>query len=254
MASRFLPSLLDRLDDERPGLELEMTMLRNELAADLAGDRSEALEWRRLLEAMLDDTSTAGLGRPGEDELEPFAGLPPTTRRRIADIIELRRRWWLVREGRYEQSMEQLRERVLDDLERLLNTESLGLTRFVDRVQPKAGATDAPGDVGIADFPQVARSVINYGIPPYAGKTMSSLAAESFAVAIRQAIERFEPRLMRPKVHVRRDEAAGDQDIAGGMAFEIEGMLWGVPAPIKIRLATFISLEDGRASRPERIG
>jgi len=88
-------------------------------------------------------------------------------------------------------SMRGLRQSVLRDLNWLLNASNM------ETLQP----LDA--------CPQVASSVLNYGMPSVSGRTTAMLEPDRVAAQIRDAIRRFEPRLSR--VHVRVEpEASGD--------------------------------------------
>ncbi len=104
-------------------------------------------------------------------------------------------------------SMRKLREGVLRDLSWLLNAVNLSAVQDLD------------------DYPEVARSVINYGMPDLAGHTSSGVDIHALERLLRQAILDFEPRLMRNTVKVRL-RLADSQMNHNAMTFDIEGELW----------------------------
>src|SRR5580765_7238716 len=81
-------------------------------------------------------------------------------------------------------SPRQLRDALLRDLAWLLNT-------------PAPVAED-----GVADFPQVANSVLNYGVPDLTGTTASGLAATALERNVLRAVELFEPRIDKNSLNV----------------------------------------------------
>lgn len=123
-------------------------------------------------------------------------------------------------------SMRRLREGVLRDLGWLLNTSNL--TSVHD----------------LALFPQVAQSVLNYGVPDLTGLTVSSVNVVELERVIRQAILRFEPRLLPHTVRVR--VVTSDEHMShNALTFFIEAQLWAQPLPLQMFLKTEIDLELG---------
>jgi type VI secretion system protein ImpF len=97
----------------------------------------------------------------------------------------------------------------------------------------------------LSPYPEVARSVVNYGFPDLAGRTISSVDVAALERTLRGVIWDFEPRLLRDSVRVtlsRDDEQAGHN----ALRFDIEADLWSDPIPIRLYLRTEIDLEDGR--------
>ena len=119
-----------------------------------------------------------------------------------------------------------LRECVRRDLAWLFNTTHLQALQRVD------------------DFPLVAHSVLNYGIPDLAGRTASSLAPAEVEQLIRQAILDFEPRLDRNSVSVRL-VLDKDNMSHNALTFEVEAELWAQPLPLHLFLRTAVDLEGG---------
>ncbi len=103
----------------------------------------------------------------------------------------------------------------------------------------------------LSAYPEVMRSVLNYGLPDLAGRPVSSLDVPVLERTLRRVIWDFEPRLLRDTLKVT---LAKDPEVAGHnmLCFDIEADLWSDPIPIRLYLRTDIDLEDGkvRVSEP----
>ncbi len=128
---------------------------------------------------------------------------------------------------------QQFRRGVLRDLTWLLNSAT--------RMDPES----------VAEFPEAGRSVLNFGIPDLCGLTTSSVEPVQVERMIRQAIERFEPRILPRTLKVR---AAADSESMGPNAvrFEITGDLWAQPMPEHLYVKTEIDLETGQCAVEDR--
>jgi type VI secretion system protein ImpF len=130
-------------------------------------------------------------------------------------------------------SMCQLRQGVLRDLSHLLN--ATGLSR------------DGDGRI----YPFVEHSVLNYGLPNLAGKTLASLDMSDVGDAIAQTIRDFEPRIISRSLRVTPLEP---HDRINVLAFLIEGDLWAQPYPERLYFKTEFDLEDGQVSVSAQAG
>jgi len=124
-------------------------------------------------------------------------------------------------------SRAQLRQAVLRDLGALFNA-----------AQPLGRAADA--------YPLLADSVLNFGLPPLSGQLASKLDVSVLEAAIRQAIVRFEPRILPQTLDVHALEASSVLDTHNVIEFEIRGHLWSQPVPLEILLRTQLDLEAGQ--------
>ncbi|MBK8096562.1 MAG: type VI secretion system baseplate subunit TssE [Planctomycetes bacterium] len=128
-------------------------------------------------------------------------------------------------------SLRRLRQSVLRDLEWLLNTGAM--------LDPEQAERQ----------PEVARSVLNYGIPPLAGVEASALNLQRMERLLREALWAFEPRLLRDSVKVRA--VATDAMSHATLAFDIQAKLWAQPMPLSLLLRTEIDLESGHVQMRE---
>ena len=120
-------------------------------------------------------------------------------------------------------SFVKLKKSVMRDLEWLLNAGCLETTQDLD------------------DYPQVKKSVLNYGLPDLSGTTASNLDSTTLERMLRQAIINFEPRILANSLKIR----IADRDEHNNIIFEIEGELWSQPTPERLYLKTILDLELG---------
>jgi type VI secretion system protein ImpF len=127
-----------------------------------------------------------------------------------------------VRENRAA-SLQRLRETVLRDLNWLFNATQSSIEFDEDRL--------------------LSGSVINYGMPPLAGRPASQYDLGELSRVLRDVILRFEPRIIPHTLKVSAERNKGDTHNVLG--FRIEGQLWSQPIPLEIFMRTEIDLESG---------
>ena len=103
-----------------------------------------------------------------------------------------------------------LREYVRRDLEWLLNANNAESVEDLER------------------YPEVRRSVYNYGLPSLAGRPSSSVNIDELTEQVAEAIRFFEPRLSQVRV-TPEGRVAGTDSFS--LAFQVEAELWGQPLP-----------------------
>jgi len=119
-----------------------------------------------------------------------------------------------------------LRKSVLRDLNWLFNSSNLESVQNLD------------------DCPEVAKSVLNYGLPGFSGHTISGVDVIEIERLLKQAICDFEPRIIRRTIKVRLN--VDEQQMShNAMTFYIEGELWADPVPLHVYLKTELDLESG---------
>jgi type VI secretion system protein ImpF len=124
-------------------------------------------------------------------------------------------------------SRAQLRQAVLRDLAWLFN------------------ATQANPDWS-ESHPDLAHSVLNFGLPPLAGQRVARLDVTQLERTIGEAIRRFEPRILPQTLSVRALETSSVLDTHNTIEFEIRGHLWAQPVPLELLLRTKLDLEAGQ--------
>lgn len=117
-----------------------------------------------------------------------------------------------------------LRATVRRELAWLLNTTNLGAS------------------VDLAPHPEVATSVVNYGVPDLVGRAVSDWAVEARAQDIRGAVVAFEPRLAPDSLNVRL-RSAGERENA--VTYVIEGEVHGSAGNAEVRLLTDVEADTG---------
>jgi type VI secretion system protein ImpF len=240
---RLQPALLDRLsDDARSMPVLELRTTRERLAAH--GIQIGAIEstlrafglrrWRSERDAppaaedehlVLQFSGPTDGATQSRVRLAPVVAVPePLAVARFAEVAS-RSIANLNPEpaGQRVISMRQLRESVLRDLAWLLSTSSYDTDR------------------SLSAWPEVERSVFNFGLPSIAGVGIASFDAAAAAARLQKAIEAFEPRLSH--VHVVSETESGSMD-RNALLFRVEAELWGQPTPQRLLLRTQIDIES----------
>ena len=133
-----------------------------------------------------------------------------------------------VKESRNERviSVKRYREGVLRDLIWLLNAKA------------------HTAEDGLDEFPEVARSVLNFGTRDLCGLISSSLDLGTLEQEIAEAMRRLEPRINPGSLAVTA--VSGSQKFANGIAIEIRGDLWAYPVPEQLYIRTEIDLDTGK--------
>jgi type VI secretion system protein ImpF len=141
------------------------------------------------------------------------------------------------RESTAQQSMSQkeFKDAVIRDLGWLLNSISLDVC------------------VDLEPFPEVGRSVLNFGMPDISGHTSSTINARAVENSVKQAIREFEPRIIRNSLRVNVHAQPEDMT-QNALIFEIEGAVFGQPAPFQVILRSELNLECGEFSIAEDFG
>lgn len=125
-------------------------------------------------------------------------------------------------------SRAKLREAVLRDMSWLFN------------------ATRLSAQVPLDAYPEVERSVLNFGLPSLSGLTASSVDAVSLEADVRQAILDHEPRILPETLRVEAQVSDDQLHQHNQISFRISGQLWAQPVPLELLLHTDVDLETGR--------
>jgi type VI secretion system protein ImpF len=131
-------------------------------------------------------------------------------------------------------SRQQLRAAILRDLSWLFNA---------TRHEPEPASTRLNDLALWRRHPHACRSVLNFGMPAFAGSTKSSLDKMAMEAAIKQAITIFEPRIDAASlsVAIRIDP----RNHHNTLQLTIRGNMWAQPVPLELLLAAEVDLETG---------
>jgi type VI secretion system protein ImpF len=101
------------------------------------------------------------------------------------------------------------------------------------------------GEVEMGSCDDARRSVLNFGLPAWSGKTASSLDMVEIERSIRQAILDFEPRILPAtlQVEVMMSDVLLEQH--NMVSLQIRGNLWAQPVALELLLRTDVDLETG---------
>jgi type VI secretion system protein ImpF len=131
-------------------------------------------------------------------------------------------------------SRQQLRAAILRDLSWLFNA---------IRPEPEPASTRLQELELWGHQPQARRSVLNFGMPAFAGSTKSSLDKVAMESAIKQAITTFEPRIDARSLSVGIHVDARNHH--NTLQLTIRGHMWAQPVPLELLLAAEVDLETG---------
>ncbi|MBN9073589.1 MAG: type VI secretion system baseplate subunit TssE [Rhizobiales bacterium] len=215
------PSLWDRLVNDLPGLTSEIDGLRRTLEEELGAERVSEL--------------LAG----GSRLVETHAALSPDQKRRLHRLaFQIQNRGELESRG-IVVSGRVLREAVRRDIEALFNTERYEADMLFSDFELDQGSEQPPE---LADFPNVRRSVVNYGVPSFSGRSVRDFDRDTLAREVKAVLATFEPRLKdnETKVIVSLNDKTG-------LRIDIDAILIMTPTPERLRLRTTIDLDNGLA-------
>jgi type VI secretion system protein ImpF len=133
-------------------------------------------------------------------------------------------------------SRQVLRAAVLRDLTWLFNT---------TRPEPEPASLRRSELEAWSRHPHARNSVLNFGLPAFAGTTKSTLDRNAMAAAITQAIATFEPRIDAKSLVV--DIRIGSKAQYNALQLSIRGTMWSQPMPLEMMVAAEVDLETGYA-------
>ena len=131
-------------------------------------------------------------------------------------------------------SRQQLRSAVLRDLSWLFNA---------TRAEPEPASVRTDELQLWAKHDEARRSVLNFGMPAFAGVTLSTLDSEQIERAVSEAITNFEPRIDTNTLAVEvRVESENHHNT---LQLIIRGQMWNQPVPLELLLAADVDIETG---------
>ncbi|WP_064832555.1 type VI secretion system baseplate subunit TssE [Rhizobium phaseoli] len=216
------PSLWDRLVNDLPGLGSEIKDLRQILQSEIDAERLDAM--------------VAG----GVGQIESATDLSIEHKKNIHRLFSLERRRMELDSRGVVVSSDVLREAVRRDIEALFNVQRFESSLLLTDAEAELVGENPPS---LEDFPQVRRSVVNYGVPPFSGRSSRDFDREELAKEITQVLAAFEPRLKEGATKVT--VSLGDKSI--GLRIDIDALLLTTPAPERLRIRTILDLDNGSA-------
>jgi type VI secretion system protein ImpF len=166
---------------------------------------------------------TAGRDRLQPSLLDRLIDSDPQSKRETADQRVL--------------SRQQLRAAVLRDLAWLFNT---------TRNEPEPNS-DREEELALwAQHDHARRSALNFGMPAFAGNTLSTMDTAAMEASVKQAIIDFEPRIDANTLDVEVNLDARNKHNA--LQLTIRGQMWNQPVPLELLLAAQVDLETGSTS------
>lgn len=152
-------------------------------------------------------------------------------------------------EARGERGIEkkELRDILLRDLSWLLNTTNLetelGSENSPDTARIEVGPDNQVQFLDPEEFPEAARSVLNFGVRAVSGSFATQYRAAEIRAAIETAITQFEPRVSAGTLDVvlRSEENARETVIT----FDIRADMWAKPVPLDLYLRSDVDLTTG---------
>jgi type VI secretion system protein ImpF len=100
--------------------------------------------------------------------------------------------------------------------------------------------------VDLEHLPNVAHSVLNYGVREVSGEFSTSYRAELIRKSILRAIETHEPRIIPGSavIELRTEESGGEMLVA----FDIHADMWAQPMPLELYLRSKVDVTSGEVT------
>lgn len=136
---------------------------------------------------------------------------------------------------------QQLRAAVLRDLGWLFNA---------TRHEPEPHSTRKDEIALWNNAEHARRSVLNYGMPAFAGTTLASLDTRHIEREVAASIKAFEPRIDPDslEVEIKIDESGNHHNT---MQLIIRGQMWSQPVPLELLLSADVDVETGNTKLRE---
>jgi type VI secretion system protein ImpF len=120
-----------------------------------------------------------------------------------------------------------MRDALMRDLGWLMNTVNMG------------SLTD------LTDFPEVQKSVLNFGVPDLAGRSSQQRLVQTRGREMRDAIRMFEPRLNAQRLDV---EAVADESNPNALVYVIRSDIVSAVQVMPVQFKTEVEVETGAAT------
>ena len=98
--------------------------------------------------------------------------------------------------------------------------------------------------VDLAPFDDVRTATVNYGVPELSGAVVANLSATQIETIFKEAILRFEPRIL-PKTLTVTAHIHEDVMDNNAIGLSVDGHIWNMPTPLRLYVHTEIDLDTG---------
>lgn len=102
-------------------------------------------------------------------------------------------------------------------------------------------------NIDYSEYPEVAKSTMNYGIIDLSGYSSMTLNAKFIERELIKSIKYYEPRIIPRSLKIKVVFAKGEMSNKT-LSFEISGDLWAQPLPLQLFLKTEIDIENGHVT------
>ena len=135
-----------------------------------------------------------------------------------------------MRGGRAQQRMavteRTLREEVKHDLANLMNCVAMEST------------------ADLTEFPRVRISILNFGFPDMAHRTLDELASHNLENDLENSLKLYEPRLLRSSIRVRRDMSVNADELK--IRYVVQADLSCEPLNVPVEFVADVELDSGK--------
>jgi type VI secretion system protein ImpF len=121
-----------------------------------------------------------------------------------------------------------LRREVSQDLGALMNTVNLG------------------SSIDLQEFPKVGHSILNYGIPDLAHRSIDEFTVDDIGREIAAALRDFEPRIVSDTIRVERDHTVRSEALK--IRFVVRADLSCTPLDVPVEFVADIQVDTGKIS------
>lgn len=104
-------------------------------------------------------------------------------------------------------------------------------------------STNIESSLDVAAFPNITKSVVNYGLKEVSGEFSTVERAEKIRRSITRAITEFEPRIIKGTVDVTLNPEETGSDMM--VALTIRADMWAQPLPLELYLRSKVDVTTG---------
>ncbi|MBJ6372535.1 type VI secretion system baseplate subunit TssE [Sedimentitalea arenosa] len=146
--------------------------------------------------------------------------------------------------------LDRLTDNAPGELKETRESRVIDLSRLRDIIQRDLSlllnTTNIESSIDTEAMPNVARSVLNYGLREVSGEYSTAIRAELIRRSIQKAIEVHEPRIIKGTVEVTLSPDDSQKDMT--VALIIRADMWAQPMPLELYLRSKVDVITGEVS------